>query len=110
VFGPQVEPHEHDWRVEILLAGLIDPTTGWIVDLDAVDEALNGLLAPWDGGDLNVEIPEVSSGEIQPSTENLACWIFTRLSSLLPTGSRLVEVRVFEGPDLGASYPDATGA
>ncbi len=92
------------------MAGSIDPITGWLVDLRAVDTALEELLGPWGDGDLNVEIPEVSSGELQPSTENLARWIFTRLSLLLEAGTSLLEVRVFESPDLGASYPDATGA
>jgi len=109
VFGAQVDPHEHEWRVEIVLAGLIDPTTGWIVDLHAVDTALRGLLGPWGGADLNVEIPEVASGKLQPSTENLARWIFTHLSPLLGAGTRLLEVRVFESPDLGSSYSDAAG-
>ena len=104
VFGPQVEPHEHEWRVEIEVAGLIDATTGWIVDLRSVDTALKGLLGRWDGADLNEEIPEVASGELQPSTENLARWIFTHLSPLLGAEVRLLEVRVFESPDLGSSY------
>jgi 6-pyruvoyltetrahydropterin/6-carboxytetrahydropterin synthase len=109
VFGQQVEPHEHEWRVEIVLAGPIDPTTGWLVDLRVVDTALKGLLGPWDGADLNVEIPEVASGELQPSTENLARWVFTHLVPLLPAGTRLLEVRVFESSDLGSSYSDAAG-
>jgi len=67
-------------------------------------------LGRWEGGDLNARIPAVSSGELQPSTENLARLIFTHLSPLLGAGVSLREVRVFESPDLGASYPDATGA
>ena len=110
VFGAQVEPHEHEWRVEIRLVGPIDPTTGWIVDLGAVDRAVEELLGPWDGGDLNASIPAVSSGELQPSTENLARLIFTHLSPLLGAGVSLRDVRVFESPDLGASYPGAADA
>jgi 6-pyruvoyltetrahydropterin/6-carboxytetrahydropterin synthase len=110
IFGLQVEPHEHEWRVEIRLAGPIDPTTGWIVDLTEVDRAVKELLGSWDGGDLNAEIPEVASGELQPSTENLARWIFTRLSPLPGAGISLLEVRVFESPELGAAYPDSKEA
>jgi 6-pyruvoyltetrahydropterin/6-carboxytetrahydropterin synthase len=110
VFGAQVEPHEHEWRVEIVVEGRIDPTTGWIVDLSAVDTTLHGLLGPWDGGDLNVEMPEVASGELQPSTENVARWIYRHASPLLGSGIRLLEVRVFESPDLGSSYSDAEGS
>lgn len=105
VFGAQVEPHAHDWRVEIHLRGPIAPDTGWVVDLGALDEALAALTAEWDGGDLNRLIPEAAEGRLMPSTEELARWIFEHLQGRLGSPTRLTEVRVFESDALGAAYP-----
>ncbi len=110
VFGAQVEPHEHEWRLEIHVAGPIDPVTGWVVDLGDLDQALSSLMATWHGSDLNREIPELRSGGTQPSTENLARWIFLKLQAVLPAATTLEEVRVFEEPGLGASFPAQPGA
>jgi 6-pyruvoyl-tetrahydropterin synthase len=105
VFGPQAEPHAHDWRVEVHVAGPVDPATGWCVDLAALDALLAAATAGWDGGDLNVLVPEVARGEITPSTENLARWLHGRLAGALRAPARLVEVRVFESDGLGSTWP-----
>jgi len=105
VFGAQAEPHAHDWRVEVHVAGPVDPRTGWCVDLSVLDGALREAMAGWEGGDLNVLIPEVTRGEITPSTENLARWLHARLAGGLPGPARVVEVRVFESDELGSAWP-----
>lgn len=105
VFGAQMEPHAHDWRVEVHVAGPVDPSTGWCVDLACLDAALAEATAGWEGGDLNALVPEVARGEMTPSTENLARWLHARLSGRLPGPARLVEVRVFESDELGSAWP-----
>ena len=105
VFGLQAEPHVHDWRVEALVAGPVDPATGWCVDLGALDALLGAATAGWDGGDLNALVPDVARGEMTPSTENLARWLHDRLAGALPGPARVVEVRVFESDDLGSAWP-----
>jgi 6-pyruvoyl-tetrahydropterin synthase len=105
VFGEQCEPHPHDWRVEFHVAGPIDETTGWAVDLTELDAELARLLAGWGGGDLNDVVPAVASGAMTPSTENLARWLFERLGERVSAPVRVVEVRVFESPELGSGYP-----
>lgn len=105
VFGAQVEPHVHDWRVEAHVIGPIDPTTGWAADLAAVDGALAAVVGGWDGGDLNVLVPPVAAGEATPSTENLARWLFEEVRGRVPAPARLVQVRVFESAELGSAYP-----
>ena len=117
VFGAQADPHAHDWRVEVHVAGPVDPQTGWSVDLGALDAALGRITLGWDGGDLNALVPEVAQGVMTPSTENLARWIHLRLDEALGAavggpggasgagGPRAVEVRVFESDDLGSVWP-----
>ena len=105
VFGEQTEPHAHDWRVEVHVAGPVDQATGWSVDLAALDSALARVMEGWEGGDLNALVPEVARGEMTPSTENLARWLWARMAGRVPSPARLVEVRVFESGELGSAWP-----
>ncbi len=105
VFGPQAEPHEHDWRVELQVAGPIRAETGWAVDLGELDGIVGRVVGELDGEDLNAVVPEVSVGAMQPSTEEMARWLFRRLVNETPAPARLVRVKLFESPDLGACYP-----
>jgi 6-pyruvoyltetrahydropterin/6-carboxytetrahydropterin synthase len=104
-YGAQAETHPHDWMVEAQVAGPIDPATGFVTDLAALDGALELLVGDWRDGDLNESIPQLRTGEMQPSTEALARWIFGRLARSVAAPARLVRVRVFESADLGAAFP-----
>lgn len=104
-FGDQTEPHAHDWTLELHIVGPVDPLTGFLVDLGALDEAACKLVTGWDGGDLNELVPPVREGRIQPTTEALARWIFQTLEREIQGEARLDRVRVFESPELGAEYP-----
>lgn len=104
-FGEQSVPHEHDWCVEVQVVGPVDPGTGWLLDLRDLDGTLDRLMRGWDGGDLNALVAPVADGSIQPSTEALARWLFEELHGRVTPPARLVEVRVFESPDLGACFP-----
>lgn len=105
VFGAQTEPHAHDWLLEVEVAGTVDRSTGWVLDLGTLDAAIEAVTAGWDGGDLNVRVPQVADGTLTPSTENLARWVYRELERHLNGAARLVEVRIFESPDLGGAYP-----
>lgn len=104
-FGDQSEAHEHDWMVEVHIVGPMDEVTGFVLDLGALDAAMQAVMAGWDGGDLNALIPEVVDDGMQPSTESLARWLYGKLRGAIPPPARLAEVAVFESPDLGARYP-----
>lgn len=105
VFGPQGEPHEHDWTVEVHVVGPPDPDTGWVVDLGALDASLAATTEGWEGGDLNERIDDVANGAMLPSTEALARWLFRALSPMVPEPARLDRVRVAESTELAAEYP-----
>ena len=105
VFGDNVDPHSHDWSMEVTVTGPVHDDTGFVVDLTALDLALREeVLDRLEGADINQAVPEVRDGTLQPSTENLARWFFERLSPRIPGPARLARVRLFEGPDLGAEY------
>jgi 6-pyruvoyltetrahydropterin/6-carboxytetrahydropterin synthase len=79
--------HGHSYRVEILVEGEVDPQMGWLIDYAEIKKAFAPLLEELDHHYLN----EVSGLE-NPTSENLACWIWDRLANQLPLG----EVRVHE--------------
>src|SRR3954451_23935668 len=88
--------HGHSYRVEIHVVGEIDPTVGWVVDFADIKDAFKPLLAQLDHYYLN----EIEGLE-NPTSENLARWIWDRLLPALPGLARVV---VRETCTSGCSY------
>lgn len=104
-FGPcsRAPGHGHNYRVEVTVAGEIDPVTGMIVDLVTLDRLLDDLVRkPMDHAFLN-DLPEFADGRM-PTTENLARVVWERLSPALPGSCSLANVRVFEDRNLWSDF------
>lgn len=102
-FGKSATPHGHLWRVEVTVAGEIDPDTGMVVDLRELDRALEERIrGPMDHAFLN-DLPEFADGGL-PTTEALARVAWDRIQPELPSGCELVSVRVREDHDLWSEY------
>lgn len=99
-FGAQRRPHRHDFKVEVTVSGPLDPETGFVTDLAALDDVLHDVVGPLDGEDLNEVLPEVREGTMQPSTEALALWLLDRIAPRVPAPARLRRVRVWESDGL----------
>jgi 6-pyruvoyltetrahydropterin/6-carboxytetrahydropterin synthase len=77
--------HGHSFRVEVAVAGAVDPKLGWVLDFADVKEAFRPIQDELDHRYLN-DIDGLSN----PTSENLARWIWSRLIGRLPTLSELV--------------------
>ena len=85
--------HGHNYIVEVLVGGEVDPATGMVINLVDVDEAVRAnVLERFDHANLNLD-PLFAS--VVPTTENLCMAIFGLLKSSLKT-EELEYVRVEE--------------
>lgn len=80
--------HGHSFRVEIVITGECDPNLGWVMDYADISAAFKPILDQLDHYYLN-EIPGLEN----PTSENVAVWIWERLKPSLPL---LIEVVVAE--------------
>lgn len=79
--------HGHTYRVTVTVTGPVDPTLGWVMDFGDIKDAWRPLNAQLDHYYLN----EIEGLE-NPTSENLAAWIWQRLKPTLPELSS-IEVR-----------------
>jgi 6-pyruvoyltetrahydropterin/6-carboxytetrahydropterin synthase len=85
--------HGHNYVVEVLVGGQVDPDTGMVVNMATLDEVVQtSILQRFDHANLNFDPLFVSQ---VPTTENLCRAVYKVLKDALPTGE-LEYVRVEE--------------
>ncbi len=77
--------HGHSFRIEIHVRGTVKPDAGWVMDFADIKTAFQPLYDQLDHHYLN-EIDSLSN----PTSENLAGWIWRGLQPELPTLSKVV--------------------
>jgi len=93
--------HGHNFKVEVTVSGSKLDKTGLMLDFKALKKGLAEVLAKLDHTLLN-KVPPFNKKN--PSAENIAQYVYERLSKKLPAKVRLVEVCVWESEQAGASY------
>lgn len=77
--------HGHSFRVEVHVAGPVQPDFGWVVDFSEIKAAFAPLHAVLDHNYLN-EVEGLSN----PTSEVLARWIWKKLRERLPGLSKVL--------------------
>jgi 6-pyruvoyltetrahydropterin/6-carboxytetrahydropterin synthase len=91
LFGKCANLHGHNYVLDVVVAGKIDETTGYVVDLKQLSSVICRLVVKdVDHRNLNTDVPWLK-GRIT-TAENLALAIWERLESDLPDGLRSVRV------------------
>lgn len=88
--------HGHSFKVELTIAGPVNPETGWLIDFGTLHEIWQPLHDQLDHNYLN----EISGLE-NPTSEVLAKWIWDHLK---PRLRELVHVTLFETCDARCEY------
>ncbi|HET6632064.1 MAG TPA: 6-carboxytetrahydropterin synthase QueD [Rhodanobacteraceae bacterium] len=94
--------HGHSFRIEVHVRGEPQPETGWVLDFAEIKAAFQPLHEQLDHHYLNdIE------GLANPTSEQLAIWLWQRLQPALP---QLCRVVVHETCSAGCAYegPDVT--
>ena len=95
VYGKCNNPHGHghNYVVEVLVGGAVNPETGMLIDMAAMDAVVNDkIVARFDRRNLNLD---PAFARDVPTTENLSRLVFGLLKDKLPAGE-LECVRVEE--------------
>lgn len=96
------EKHGHNWSVQVFIHSEKLDEIGIAVDFKALKRELDALLGELDHKDLN-SIPPFD--KLNPTSENIAMYIYKRLSEKLNgNGVKVYRVRVGENASSGASY------
>jgi 6-pyruvoyltetrahydropterin/6-carboxytetrahydropterin synthase len=77
--------HGHSFQVEIVISGPCDAKLGWVMDYAEITKLFKPLLDQLDHYYLN-EVPGLDN----PTSENIATWIWDRLKPTLPLMTEVV--------------------
>jgi 6-pyruvoyltetrahydropterin/6-carboxytetrahydropterin synthase len=107
IFGDCARPayHGHTYTCDVTVSGPVDGTTGMIVDLRVLDDALaSEVKNRFDHRNLNLDIAEFADGKLIPTGENLATLIAERVQGAIGARARVTVVTVAEDATLSATW------
>jgi 6-pyruvoyltetrahydropterin/6-carboxytetrahydropterin synthase len=94
LYGKCANLHGHNYVLEVVVAGEIDQSTGYVLDLKQLSELISRrIIEDVDHRNLNTDVPWLEG--LIPTAENLAVAFWERIRLELPAGS-LRSVRVWE--------------
>jgi 6-pyruvoyltetrahydropterin/6-carboxytetrahydropterin synthase len=97
--------HGHNYRVRAAVRVAEPGADGLAVDFRDLKAALGAVLEELDHRYLNEDVAEFSAGGANPTTENLARFVFDRLAGAdLPPGAEVGAVTVWESPECSVTY------
>lgn len=88
--------HGHSFKIEVGIQGPVDPKTGWFIDYGEIYAVWQPLHDRLDHNYLN-DLPGLEN----PTSENLAKWIWDQMKPKLPA---LTQITVFETCDARCEY------
>jgi 6-pyruvoyltetrahydropterin/6-carboxytetrahydropterin synthase len=104
-FGAATTAHSHDYACDVTVSGPLDEDTGMVVDLGLLDEVLNrDVRSRFHGADITRQLPEFADGKLIPTGENLARFIFGRVSASLTGSAKVASVIVREDDTISSEY------
>lgn len=96
IFGKCNNPngHGHNYTLEVVVAGDIDPDIGYVIDLKMLKEIiLENVISKVDHKNLNLDVDFLNG--IIPTAENIAVGIWDQLVNKIPSG-KLHSIKLYE--------------
>ena len=94
VFGDDIYNHGHNYVLEVTVKGEVDPETGMVLDLKALNKLINEeIINKVDHKNLNIDVDFLKG--VIPTAENIAIHIWNILKLKIESGE-LHEVTLFE--------------
>jgi 6-pyruvoyltetrahydropterin/6-carboxytetrahydropterin synthase len=94
LYGKCANVHGHNYVLEVVVAGEIDPATGYVFDLKQLSDVICGrIIDDVDHRNLNTDVLWLEG--LVPTAENLAVAFWERIRTELPPGA-LRSVRLWE--------------
>jgi 6-pyruvoyltetrahydropterin/6-carboxytetrahydropterin synthase len=96
------QPHEHEYRIEVVVEREGLNELGVVCDLDVLRAGLDDVLGRLEGRDLDEIRPEDAEGV---TVELLARWLHGALADVVAgEGGETLAIRVWEAPDAFGGY------
>lgn len=86
--------HGHNYVLEVVVAGEINPKTGYVIDLKILKNIIReNIVDKMDHKHLNYEVDFMK--DVIPTAENIALSIWQQLETKIPSGN-LFSIKIFE--------------
>lgn len=105
VFGKCNNPHfhGHNYELEVKVAGVIDPRTGYVMDMKILSDIIQEqVIERFDHRNLNLDTEEFKN--LNPTAENIVVVIYQLLRPHIDSSCEL-HVRLYETPRNFVEYP-----
>ncbi|MBI4531302.1 MAG: 6-carboxytetrahydropterin synthase [Candidatus Latescibacteria bacterium] len=99
--------HGHNYVCWATVGGEIDPETGEVMDIKALDTLLKRVVGEFDHTFINLQHPTFH--DRNPTLENLSRYLWERIIPELPEGVILSQIRLDEEPTFYAEYTGTGG-
>lgn len=94
--------HGHNYTIEVTVAGIPDPLTGYVIDLKKLSALMDEyLIEKVDHKHLNYDVPELQG--IIPTAENIAL-VFWQIIEPKISDGKLYSIKVFESDNNFVEY------
>ena len=96
LFGKCSNPnwHGHNYTLEVVVAGNVDPATGFVIDLKKLkDIIIEHVISKVDHKNLNIDTDFMKG--LNPTSENIVVAIWNQLKDKIPSG-KLFSVKLYE--------------
>ena len=95
--------HGHNYELHVTVTGEVDPKTGMVINLTDLETLIQEhLYKEVDHRHLNHDVPFLK--DINPTVENLTMAFWKKLSSKMPSGVKLEQLRLYENDHNYADY------